>query len=594
MKYSEIPTAQAVVYHCKAKGIDNIVISPGSRNAPLTLGFTLDPFFKCYSIVDERSAAFFALGIAQQLKKPVVLLCTSGSALLNYYPAVAEAYYSDIPLVVISADRPSYKIDIGDGQTIRQDGVFDRHIGCSIHLKQDVVHATSELESWGVLDQDLDPDTLNDYQDRIIRFNERALNQAIKAADEQNEPVHINIPFEEPLYGLMDMPGYISQLADDKTVEAGNKPALEKLKDVWNLSAKKLIIIGVLSPGSLSKEIIDSWVKDPSIAVLTETTSNLAHPQFINSIDSVVAPAELANNNSEFFKQSKPDLLLTVGGLIVSKKIKAFLRRWKPQKHWHIHEKKSLNTFNVLTEHIKENPNDFFKRFLPKTSIVKSDYSKLWQDADHQQIKLRKSYLQKIPFSDLKAFDAIFRAIPQNYQLQLANSSTIRYSQLFDIDPSLSVYCNRGTSGIDGSTSTAVGASLYKESPTLLISGDLSLLYDVNALWNIYVRNDFRIIVINNEGGGIFRILPGMNESKNFARYFETIHRADFKKISDAYEFDFLSVSNQEDLKEALINFFEPGERPKLLEVKTPRTLNDRILLEYFEYLSSAIYSDNS
>ncbi|MEN8798223.1 MAG: thiamine pyrophosphate-binding protein, partial [Flavobacteriaceae bacterium] len=127
MKYSEIPTAQAVIYHCKAKGIDNIVISPGSRNAPLILGFTLDPFFKCYSIVDERSAAFFALGIAQQLKRPVVLLCTSGSALLNYYPAVAEAYYSDIPLVVISADRPSYKIDIGDGQTIRQDGVFDRH-----------------------------------------------------------------------------------------------------------------------------------------------------------------------------------------------------------------------------------------------------------------------------------------------------------------------------------------------------------------------------------------------------------------------------------------------------------------------------------
>ncbi|MEN8788706.1 MAG: 2-succinyl-5-enolpyruvyl-6-hydroxy-3-cyclohexene-1-carboxylic-acid synthase, partial [Flavobacteriaceae bacterium] len=475
MKYSEIPTAQAVIYHCKAKGIDNIVISPGSRNAPLILGFTLDPFFKCYSIVDERSAAFFALGIAQQLKRPVVLLCTSGSALLNYYPAVAEAYYSDIPLVVISADRPSYKIDIGDGQTIRQDGVFDRHIGYAAHLKQDVVHATSELESWGVLDKDIDPDVLSRSQDKVIRFNERELILALKMADEQNGPVHINIPFEEPLYGLTDKSGYTPQTRAIKNATGeARESSLEKLTETWNTSAKKLIIIGVLSPGSLSKEIIESWANDPSIAVLTETTSNLAHPNFINSIDSIIAPAELAEQHSEFFELSKPDLLLTIGGLIVSKKIKAFLRRWKPQQHWHIHEKKSLNTFNALSEHIKEKPDDFFKRFNPATTKIRSDYSDLWQNADRQQLELRESYLQSIPFSDLKAFDAIFRSIPPNYQLQLANSSTIRYSQLFDLDPSLRVFCNRGTSGIDGSTSTAVGASLYSESSTLLISGDLS------------------------------------------------------------------------------------------------------------------------
>src|SRR5210317_1490406 len=145
MKYPKIPLAQTVVQLCKAHKIEHIVISPGSRNAPLTIGFTHDPFFKCYSIVDERSAAFFALGIAQQLKKPVALVCTSGSALLNYYPAVAEAYYSDIPLVILSADRMPHRIDIGDGQTIRQTGVFEPHLDTAAVLKPDVIHATETL-----------------------------------------------------------------------------------------------------------------------------------------------------------------------------------------------------------------------------------------------------------------------------------------------------------------------------------------------------------------------------------------------------------------------------------------------------------------
>ena len=133
--YSDIPSAQTLVLYFQSVGIKNIVISPGSRNAPLTLSFTKNPFFKCFSIVDERCAGFFALGMAQQLNEPVAVVCTSGSALLNYYPAVAEAFYSDIPLIVVSADRPNHKIDIGDGQTIRQDNVFKRHIGYSANLK---------------------------------------------------------------------------------------------------------------------------------------------------------------------------------------------------------------------------------------------------------------------------------------------------------------------------------------------------------------------------------------------------------------------------------------------------------------------------
>lgn len=204
MKYSSIPSAQSVVLHCKAKGIQDIVISPGSRNAPLTISFTEDSYFNCYSIVDERCATFFALGMAQQSQKPVAVLCTSGSALLNYYPGIAEAFYSNIPLVAISADRPLYKIDIGDGQTIRQDYVFERHIGFSANLKQDVGHASEKVRKYAP--DYIENDDLVGTQKSIQAFNDCQLNQALNTVLNEKLPVHINVPFEEPLYNTIDKP----------------------------------------------------------------------------------------------------------------------------------------------------------------------------------------------------------------------------------------------------------------------------------------------------------------------------------------------------------------------------------------------------
>src|SRR5690606_8940749 len=205
-----IPSSRSVVYHCKARGIKNIVISPGSRNAPLTIGFTGDPFFKCFSIVDERCAAFFALGMAQQLREPTVLVCTSGSALLNYYPAIAEAFYSDIPLVIISADRPFYKVDIGDGQTIRQENVFEKHVGYGANLKLDVTHATGKIRKYDP--SSLAGPSLKDIQASVQEFNDAELDKALNMACFKSIPVHINIPFEEPLYNTSDDPGLMPRV----------------------------------------------------------------------------------------------------------------------------------------------------------------------------------------------------------------------------------------------------------------------------------------------------------------------------------------------------------------------------------------------
>ena len=583
MKYSNIPVAQAVVKHCKARGIRHIVISPGSRNAPLVLSFSSDPFFSCYSIVDERSAAFFALGMAQQLQTPVAAVCTSGSALLNYYPAVAEAFYSDIPLVLISADRPGYKIDRGDGQTIRQDRVFDRHIAYSAHLKQDVTHATSTLEA--LAPELLGTDDLESLQEEVNGYNQQELQQSLETALKNLSPVHINVPFEEPLYGLTDRSVFeVPENNISSNVELTED--LEDVKKTWAASRRKMVLVGVNPPDKIEQALLEKLASDPSVLVFTETTSNLHHPNLFSSIDSLIAPIEKDENPGALFEGLRPEVLLTFGGLIVSKKIKAFLRSYKPDHHWHIHPIKAYDTFFSLSRHFKQEPNTFLKQLLSTSHHGNSDYKSFWEGRKMKIRDKREAYLKTVPFTDFKAFSLLMPSIPEGYMVQLANSSTVRYAQLFEMSPANPVFCNRGTSGIDGSTSTAVGAALQHTAPTLLITGDLSFLYDINGLWNKYLRPDFRIVVVNNGGGGIFRILPGKKESPEFEEFFETPQEQSIQAICAAYGLEYCTADDEESLNRALNTFYKDSKRPRLLDIRTPRTLNDEILLAYFEFLS--------
>ncbi|GGW32554.1 2-succinyl-5-enolpyruvyl-6-hydroxy-3-cyclohexene-1-carboxylic-acid synthase [Arenibacter certesii] len=585
MKYSIIPSSQTVVYHCKARGIKNIIISPGSRNAPLTIGFTEDPFFNCYSIVDERSAAFFAMGIAQQLKEPAVVLCTSGSALLNYYPAISEAFYSDIPLVVISADRPPYKVDIGDGQTIRQEDVFKNHIAFGANLKLDVSHASEKVLKYDK--ESLDGATVEEAQLTVQEFNDAVLDKAFNVVFSLNSPIHINVPFEEPLYEVITEPTLTPNVNIIRKEHKGfDLENFQGYLDIWNGAKRKIVLVGVNFPNTVDQKYLEILAKDPSVIVLKECTSNLHHPNFFPSIDSIIAPIEKSPNKEELFKQLQPEVVLTFGGLIVSKKIKAFLREYSPTYHWHIDAHKASNTFFSLTHHFKTEPNTFFGKLLKKKSVPISDYHQYWSQAKIRYISRRAAYMKEIPFSDMLAFNHLMGSIPKKYQLQLGNSSAIRYAQLFDLDASVTVFCNRGTSGIDGSTSTAIGAALHTDEPTLLVSGDLSFLYDSNALWIKYIRPDFRIIVINNGGGGIFRILPGKDKSDNFETFFETTHQIDLADIAKTYNFDIVSVADESSLISELEGFYAKSQRPKILEIKTPRLLNDEILLNYFDFIS--------
>ncbi|MBO0323398.1 2-succinyl-5-enolpyruvyl-6-hydroxy-3-cyclohexene-1-carboxylic-acid synthase [Muricauda sp. CAU 1633] len=578
MMYSDIPSAQTLVLYFKSRGVKHIVISPGSRNAPLTLSFSKNSFFSCYSIVDERCAAFFALGMAQQLREPVAVVCTSGSALLNYYPAVAEAFYSDIPLIVVSADRPSYRIDIGDGQTIRQENVLEKHIGYSANLKQDISHAPEKVSEWG-------KSLLAESQEAIQEYNERELVNALQIARWKSTPVHINIPFEEPLYGVVEKPAL--QIAEKKTDVPINSDE-ENWSDyasIWKQSGRKMILVGVNQPNVMEKAVLEALAQDGNALVFTETTSNMHHPEFFPSIDSIIAPIEKSENKEDLFKALQPEILVTFGGLIVSKKIKAFLRKYQPKEHWHIDPKKAHDTFFCLSKHVKANPNDFFGAVLP-SETEKSAYKTKWQEVKKHYEARRKTYLDQILFSDFTVFDQVMQYIPKGYQVHLANSSTVRYTQLFPMDASLKVFCNRGTSGIDGSTSTAVGASIHAVEPTLLITGDLSFFYDSNGLWNTHIRPDFRIILINNSGGGIFRILPGKEDTEEFSTFFETHHGFTAEHLAQMFGFDHFRAEDEVELANGLEDFYATSLKPKILEICTPRLVNNKILLGYFDFIS--------
>jgi 2-succinyl-5-enolpyruvyl-6-hydroxy-3-cyclohexene-1-carboxylate synthase len=551
MQYPKIPLAQSIIEICRLKGITNIIISPGSRNAPLTLGFVANSAFQCFSVADERCAAFFALGIAQQTQKPTALVCTSGSALLNYYPAVAEAFYSQIPLIVLSADRPTDKIDIGDGQTIRQENVFANHSLFNANLSED---ASAD--------------------------NDHLINTAINTAIEQKGPTHINIPFEEPLYEMTDelivQPNIYETFFNKKKTELDYSSYANK----WNAAKKKLIVVGVDNPNTITEEISGFLADSNSVVVLIETTSNLHHPKFINTIDTIITP--FTEND---FKNWQPDILITFGGMIVSKRIKAFLRKYQAKEHWHIDELRFYDTFGFLTDSIIAKPVNFFQNLMPLVKSIESDYNAMAQKIKRQRLQKAKEYLKTIPFSDFKAFQTILQTLPKNIQLQISNSSAIRYAQLFDIEKSIEVFCNRGTSGIDGSTSTAIGAAFASDKPTIFLTGDISFFYDSNALWNSYIPKDFKIIVINNGGGGIFRILPGHKETPVFNQFFETSHCLTAEHLAKMFGFKYSIASDKNSLKQSLQDLYSENNQPAILEVFTPTLQNDIYLLDFFKNL---------
>jgi 2-succinyl-5-enolpyruvyl-6-hydroxy-3-cyclohexene-1-carboxylate synthase len=544
-----------------AKGIRKIVFSPGSRNAPLIIAFNEHGGFESFSIPDERVAGFFALGMAQQTGETVAVVSTSGSAALNFAPAVAEAFYQRIPLLVITADRPPEWIDQGDGQTMRQRNLYVNYIKSSYEVMHETVHPD---ELW---------------------FNVRIFNEAINETRiEPRGPVHLNYPLREPLY---DLTGNDWKDHPVRIIEQHSPPPelsedlLKELAAVWNRTPKKLILCGITQRSESLNFLLTELAQDPSVIVLTETTSNLYDEGFIEQIDRVLFAMQ-----EEDFVTFQPDLLLTIGTNIISKKIKFLFRRWDIQEHWHIDETDIvIDTFQSLTRHLRSDLEHFFTAILKYRVTGKSDYRDVWQNRNRILKERHLEYLREAPWSDFLAYAICLGAMPDSSRLQMANSAAVRYVQLMEKRRDISYYSNRGVAGIDGCSSTAAGAAWVYDDYTVLVTGDIAFFYDSNALWHPHLSPRLRILVFNNQGGNIFRIIPGPDRTNQLETFFEAHHQATAEHLARTFSIDYLSARNEEELQTALPQFFNADhrERPAILEIFTPREENDRILKKYFD-----------
>ncbi len=542
-------------------GLANIVISPGSRNAPIIISFANNPKITTFTIVDERSAAFFALGMALQTRKTTAIACTSGSAALNYASAISEAYYQKIPLLILTADRPQHLIDVGDGQTIRQNEVFKNYVKKSYALPGNI-------------------DTEGEYKKCQSTIN-KALNDCNFP---QAGPIHINIPFDEPLYNpSRESINGVAEILNFKLETSFND--INLIASEINRVQKTMIIVGQMPLNKELNLVLNKLSDFQNIVVLSETTSNLHGEKLIDTIDNVVSG--FAHDEKEGFK---PVVLISLGGQITSKMVKKFLRAFKPDKHFHLSPSgENMDTYFCLTKTVSCDETEFLKLVFNKLNPVSSKYSSSWQNRKRKVDLKRNEYLDRIQYSDFKVLDTILKKLPEQIILHLGNSTPVRYSQLFGSKKGIVYNSNRGVSGIDGQVSTAAGYSFYSDKLNILITGDLGFFYDSNGLMNNYLKPTLKIIIINNSGGGIFRFIPGPDTTPNLEEFFVAKHNWKAEFICKAFDLGYLKATNQNEVEQVLDKFFLVKSETQVLEIFTPSDKNALILREYFKVVSKNI-----
>lgn len=559
---SDKSVVQDLIAVLTQRGLRHAVVSPGSRHAPVSLSLWHHPDIELTVIPDERAAGYFALGIAQYTGQPVALVCTSGTALSNYGPAAAEAFYQQLPLIFISADRPAEWVDQGDGQTIRQSGLLDLHVRASFDLRQD-----------------------DDHHD-IKWYNRRMVHEAWEAATSLTPgPVHLNIGLREPLYQLI-APQRLTQLSRQHTQ---GKPLLSEeqlrpFKNAVSNAEKVLVIVGQQSYDTTLSEAVGRLSKLDQVLVMTETTSNIKHGDRVTCIDRLIMTFDDDDEN-DFI----PDLLITVGGQIISKKIKALLRRKFKGAHWHISQTVvGMDTFQRLTNAVACDPAFFVNALSDRNH--QSTYHTRYYDLHTGLSSLEIETAEALGWSDLLVFRHLTKRIPSGSILQMGNSSVVRYIQLFDERDDLRYFGNRGTSGIDGCTSTASGMASVAEENVTLISGDIAFLYDINGLWHQTSRDKLRIVVINNGGGNIFRIIDGPSGTDASETVFEAAHQQDVSLLARHFGIDYQEVHSAEALDASLKWLYE-GEQCKLIEVFTREVANEDVLKQSFRDIKQHLKS---
>jgi 2-succinyl-5-enolpyruvyl-6-hydroxy-3-cyclohexene-1-carboxylate synthase len=544
-----------VLHQC---GLKNLIVCPGSRSAPLVIAFNAIPEIKKWVIPDERSAAYFALGMARETGQTTAILTTSGTAVLNLGPAICEAFYQKIPLLAITADRPAKEIDQGENQTIRQEGVFQNYIRHQVSIEGDQKQPDCELMA-------------------------KMLTEVWKQSQLPcGGPVHLNVSLREPLYRF----AYQEEMLYSLSLPSPSGLALsaemkDKLKSAWNAHQRKMIIVGEEHPDAELLSVVAALSNRPDVVVVADHLSNMPGCGAIYHTEGTLSAI-----TADKLPLMIPDLVISTEGRILSKNLKNWLRAYPPKQHWHISKAgDKWNYFGVLKA-VFNAPTRPILAPLADTPPAEILFNKIWQQCHTHAINASRDFMEKIPFCDMKVMESILKSIPSGSVLHLGNSSSVRYAGFFPPPVGISMFSNRGTSGIDGSVSTAAGAAAIAEKLHVCVLGDQSALYDSNGLWHNYLKGNFRLIVINNGGGNIFRWLPGATAMEHFETYQEARHGLDFEFLAKQFGLDYYLCRAAADLDFILTDFLQTKHnKAGLLEIKTNNELSADVYKSFINAL---------
>ncbi|WP_297118551.1 2-succinyl-5-enolpyruvyl-6-hydroxy-3-cyclohexene-1-carboxylic-acid synthase [uncultured Porphyromonas sp.] len=568
----EDPVISELVALLQAHDVRDVVLCPGSRNAPLVHALSHQlAGATCHSIIDERSAGFYALGLALATHRAVVVCCTSGTAVANLHPAVAEAYYQGVPLIVLSADRPERWIGQWAGQTLPQPGLFGSLVRKAVHLPE----PHTEEERW--------------YCNRLI-------NEALLAAlTPLPGPVQINVPISDP--GVSLLPPTPPALTKHDPESSDRRPigmqpgrcirqhfpysvdaqAVEPLLGRLATFERKMILVGqeTWSAATSTGETFPQSLREQFLCI-GESLSN--SPVSICSLDALLASLSEGDRRA-----LQPDLLITLGGHIVSNKMKQYLRSYPPRETWHLSPDPTVvDLFCSLTEQIIAPVEPFLETMAQSLAdCASSPYARHWRERIDQLPSPTPRY------SSLAVVGSLLSHLPEEpCVLHLANSSSVRYAELFRKPRRLLTLCNRGTSGIEGSLSTALGFARQRaEERHFIVIGDLSFFYDLNALGLPEVGSHVRVLLLNNQRGSIFQSLPTLEMDLLSQRYITAEHQLRAQGWAESCGWEYLSVQEASELEETMAYFVGPAERPRLLEAFVSSEDEIAELQTYFKQL---------
>lgn len=565
----EDPVISELVALLHKHDVRDVVLCPGSRNAPLVHALSHQlAGATCHSIIDERSAGFYALGLALATHRAVVVCCTSGTAVANLHPAVAEAYYQGVPLIVLSADRPERWIGQWAGQTLPQPGLFGSLVRKAVHLPE----PHTEEERW--------------YCNRLI-------NEALLAAlAPLPGPVQINVPISDPGVSLLPptsakhdpessdrrpigmQPGRRIQQLYPYSIDA---QAVESLLRRLATFERKMILVGqeTWSAATSTGETFPQSLREQFLCI-GESLSN--SPVSICSLDALLASLSEGDRRA-----LQPDLLITLGGHVVSNKMKQYLRTYPPLETWHLSPDPSVvDLFCSLSEQIIAPVEPFLETMAQSLAgCASSPYARHWRER-----------IDRLPsptprYSSLAVVGSLLSHLSEEpCVLHLANSSSVRYAELFRKPRRLLTLCNRGTSGIEGSLSTALGFARQRaEERHFIVIGDLSFFYDLNALGLPEVGSNVRVLLLNNQRGSIFQSLPTLEMDRLSQRYITAEHQLRAQGWAESCGWEYLSVQEMSELEETMDYFVGPADRPRLLEAFVSSEDEIAELQTYFKQL---------